>query len=245
LNKLVAVAVLVAGSVRVQADGLGDLRSVLASLPARVDVRAAVTIETHSQAGDDDAPDAGKATIEAEHGAQGLRVTYANEVIAVAQQEARAQQNDPEKQTPTRTAISSVDGTELMDSLDAGAALTRRLANAKLVKDARVTASGRNVRQLTLRLEPKLSRSDAKRVKSLESTLVVNLDERNVPLSADVRTKVKARFLLMSFESEQVESLTLARAGDRLVALRRHQQSTGSGMGQKFSNRTTTTLTLR
>lgn len=245
MNRMTVVAVLVLGSLSARGDGLSDLRAALGSFGARDEVRTAVTIETHSQSGDDDSPDAGKATFEADHGPQGLRVTYSNDVIARAQQEARAKQTDPEKQTPTRTAIGGVDGTELMDSLDAGSALTRRLANATLVKDQRVTVAGRPVRQLTFKLQPRLSRADAKRVKSLEATLVVNVDAQNVPLSAEVRTKLKAKFLLMSFETEQQESLTFARAGDRLVALRRHQQSSGSGMGQKFQNRTTTTLALK
>lgn len=228
-----------------RADALGDLRASLAKLPAHDAISATIAIETNSRGGSDDPPEIGKATVAAEHGPQGLRVTYAPELIARSQQEAREGEADPERQAPTRTGIARIDATELLESLDSASALARLLESATLVKDQRVNAGGRVLRQVTMNIKPKLSKSDAKRVKSLEVTLVVNLDDNAVPVSAEMRRKLKAKFLLMTFENETHRAWTFARAGDRLVALRHVEKSSGSGMGQKFENTQTLTVTVK
>ena len=120
------------------ADGLADLRGALARMPAQSPIRAAVTLERHQQDDEHPTPEHGKATVEAEAGAEGLRVVYANEVVARAQAEARAQEADPEKTTPTASALRDVRALDLVAVLDAGNALARLLTNATLQKDARV-----------------------------------------------------------------------------------------------------------
>lgn len=227
-------------------DAIADLRASLARLGAREPVRVAFTLETYGRNGDEDEkPDTGKATFEAEHGADGLRVTYAPETIARAQQEARARMNDAEKPTPTRTAMRQVDPEDLMESLDAAAQLSRRLDRAKLVKDQRITLGGKPARQVTMSLRPVLTKSEAKRVKSFEMTLVVNLDADGIPLSAEMRQSIKAKFLLMTFQQDSQESWVYGRTGDRLVAVRHHEKSSGSGMGQKFENSKVLTLAVK
>jgi hypothetical protein len=229
----------------VYADGLADLRASLARMGAREPVRVAVSLETHSRGGEDEKPDSGKATFEVEHGADGLRLIYAPDVVTRAQQEARANGADPEKPTPTRTAMRQVDPADLIELLDAAASLTRRLDRATLVKDQRITVGGKPVRQLTLSLRPSLSKADAKRVKSFELTLIVNIDGDGIPLSAELRQSMKAKFLLISFEQNQQEIWVFGRTGDRLMAVRHHHKATGSGMGQKFESNKLMTLAVR
>jgi hypothetical protein len=213
---------------------------------AREPVRVAFSLETHSRGGDgDDKPSAGKTTFEAEHGADGLRLLYAPDVISRAQQEARVNGSDPEKPTPTRNAMRQIDPEDLIESLDAAAALQRRLDRATLLKDQRITLGGRPVRQLTMSLKPALSKADAKRIKQFDLTLVVNLDADGIPLSAELRQHIKAKFLLMSFQQDQQESWVFGRTGDRLVAVRHHEKASGSGMGQKFESSKVLTLAVR
>src|SRR5205085_5461471 len=100
--KLFFAVMFAAASVR--ADGLTDLRAALARFPAQSTVRAAVTLETHRENDESKTPEHGKVTVDVEAGAEGLRVTYANDVIARAQAESRAEEADPEKKTPTVTA---------------------------------------------------------------------------------------------------------------------------------------------
>jgi hypothetical protein len=228
-----------------RADGLADLRAALARMPAQSPIRAAVTLERHQQDDEHPSPEHGKATVDAEAGAEGLRVVYANDVVARAQAEARAQEADPEKTTPTASALRDVRALDLVAVLDAGSALARLLTNATLQKDTRVAVGGRPARQLTFAVKPKFSKADAKHIKSAESTLVVTTDAENVPLSAELHGSVKAKFLLMTFEQKTHETWTFGRAGDRLVAVQHREEQSGSGFGQNFSQWTATTLTLR
>jgi hypothetical protein len=234
---------LAAGTAR--ADALGDLRAALGRLGARDAVQATVTIDTSSRDGDDGRPEVGKATFEVEHGPRGLRLTYAPELIARAQQEARLNELDPEKPTPARTGMRRIDAADLMEALDAGSAMARRLETATLIREQRVTLGGRSVRQLTLKLQPRLSKSEAKRIKNYELTLIVPIDDDGVPLRAEMRQKVKAKFLLMTFEQNGNQTWVFARTGDRLVAVRHEDRSSGSGMGQKFENHEVMTLALK
>ncbi|HXG58320.1 MAG TPA: hypothetical protein VNL91_04815 [Thermoanaerobaculia bacterium] len=241
-HALTIATVLLLSSASARADALTDLRGALAKLTARDAIRATITIETVDRGDDDDPPQIGKATFDAEHGPQGLRVTYAPELIARAQQEAREQRANPDKPAPARDGMRRIDPAELIESLDAAGSLIRLLDSAALVKEQRTSASGRSLQQLTMKITPKLSKSNAKHVRNLEVTLVLNIGEDGVPVSADLHEKVKAKFLLMSFESETHRTWAFARHGDRLVALRRIETSTGSGMGQKFENRQTLTV---
>lgn len=238
------VALLLLSAPVLRADGLSDLRTSLAKLTAKDGVQVAISLETSSRSDEDEPPDIGRASFEAEVGAHGLQLTYSRDLVARAQQEARAAANDPERPTPTRTATRQIDPVDLMELLDVASSLTRRLDNAKLAADQRISA-GRAVRQLKIALQPKLSKSDAKRIKEFELNLTVNVDAENVPVSAELRQHVKAKFLLISFSQDQQESWAFARNGDRLIAVRHQSRSTGSGMGQKFENSRTMLLAVK
>jgi hypothetical protein len=227
-----------------RADGLGDLRAALARFPAQSTIRAAVTIEKHQEDDEHKTPEHGKVTVDVESGAEGLRVTYANELVARAQAEARAEEADPEKTTPIATTLRSIDAPQLVGVLDGAGELARTLMNATLQKDQRIAVAGRPARQLTFALKPNLSKADAKHVKSAEMTLVVTTDAENVPTSAELRGSIKAKFLLISFEQKFHRTWAYARAGDRLVAVQHREEQSGSGMGQNFSGWTATSVAL-
>jgi hypothetical protein len=243
MKTMLAVLLFAAASAR--ADGFGDLRAALARFPAQSTIRAAVTLEKHQENDEHKTPEHGKVSIDVESGAEGLRVTYANELVARAQAEARAEEADPEKTTPIATALRSIDAPQLVGVLDGAGTLARRLTNATLQKDQRVAVAGRPARQLTFAVQPKFSKADAKHIKSAEMTLVVTTDAENVPMSAELRGSVKAKFFLMSFEQKFHETWSYARAGDRLVAVQHREEHSGSGMGQNFSGWTATAVALR
>jgi len=228
-----------------RADGLADLRAALARFPAQSTLRAAVTLERHQENDESKIPDHGKVTVDVEAGGEGLRVTFANDVSARAQAESRAEEADPEKKTPTATALREVDATQLVALLDGASALARRLVNATLQKDVRVAVAGRPARQLTFAVQPKFSKAEAKHMKSAEMSLVVTTDAENVPLAAELHGSFKAKFLLMTFEQKLHETWSYARAGDRLVAVQHRQEQSGSGLGQNFSGWTATTVAIR
>jgi hypothetical protein len=227
-----------------RADGLTDLRAALAKWSAQSPVRAAVTLEKHQQDDEHPTPEHGKVAFEVEAGADGLRVLYANDVVARAQAEERAQEADPEKKTPTATALRSVDAPQLVAVLDAAGALARRLTNAKLDGDKRIAVAGKPARELTFAVQPKFSKADSKHIKSAEMALVVVVDAENAPLTAVLRGSVKAKFLLMTFEQKFHETWVYARSGDRLIAKEHREEQSGSGMGQNFSQWTATSVAV-
>jgi hypothetical protein len=226
------------------ADGLTDLRASLAKFPAQSPLRAAVTLEKHQQDDEHPTPEHGKAMVEVEATPEGLRVLYANDVIARAQAEERAVEADPEKKTPTATALRSIDAPQLVAALDAAGALARRLTNAKLDGDKRITVGGKPARELTFAVQPKFSKADAKHIKSAEMWLAVVVDADNTPLTAVLRGSVKAKFLLMTFEQKFHETWVYARSGDRLVAKEHREEQSGSGLGQNFSQWTATSVAV-
>jgi hypothetical protein len=228
-----------------RADGLADLRAALAKFPAHSPVRAAVTLERHQQDDEHPSPEHGKVAVEAEAGAEGLRVIYGSDVIARAQAEERAEEADPEKKTPTATALRSIDAPQLVAALDAAAALALRLTNAKLDGDKRIAVAGKPARELTFAVPPKFSKADAKHIKNAEAWLVVVVDAENTPLTAVLRGSVKAKFLLMSFEQKFHQTWVYARSGDRLIAKEHREEQSGSGFGQNFSSWTATSVALR
>ncbi|HKS22047.1 MAG TPA: hypothetical protein VJZ76_04565 [Thermoanaerobaculia bacterium] len=243
MKRVLAILLFAAASAR--ADGLGDLRAALARFPAQSTIRAAVTLEKHQEDDEHKTPEHGKVTVDVESGAEGLRVTYANELVARAQAEARAAEADAEKTTPVATALRSIDAPQLVAALDGAGDLARTLMNATLQKDQRIAVAGRPARQLTFALKPNLSKADAKHVKSAEMTLVVTADAENVPTSAELHGAVKAKFFLISFEQKFHRTWAYARAGDRLVAVQHREEQSGSGMGQNFSGWTATSVTVR
>jgi hypothetical protein len=225
------------------ADGLTDLRATLARLPGRELLRATVSLQSEARQEEDaDArPEPGRGAVDVEHGAGGLHVVYAPDVTARAQQETRTNALDPEKPTPTVRALRDLDAITIVEAVDAASVLARLLDNARLTKDAKLP----NGRQLTFSIKPRLAKSEAKHVKSIDMTLVVNLRPDGIPLSAESTYTLKAKFFLMSFEQSSRNNWTFGTAGDHLVALRHQRQQSGSGMGQKFSESATTTVAVR
>ena len=114
-------------AVSARADGLADLRAALTRFPAQSPVRAAVTFEKHQEDNDHATPEHGKAAVEADTGAEGLRVVYPNDVVARAQAESRAQEADPEKATPTASALRDLRALDLVASLDGASAPAKPL----------------------------------------------------------------------------------------------------------------------
>ncbi len=228
------------------ADGTVDLRAALAKFPGHDPLRATIAIESEDRSDDADAkPEPGRGSIEVNKGADGLHVTYAPDVIGRAEEEARANENDPEKPTPTVRALRELDAVTIMEVLDAAGVLSRYLDNAKLQKDVSLPNNGKPYRQLTFAVQPKLSKSDAKHVKTATMTLVVNLGADGIPFSAEMKKYIKIKILLISVEQNAQEIWTFGRAGDNLIATRHHETQSGSGFGQKVSGTKTMTVVVR
>jgi len=227
------------------ADALTDLRTALAQLAATTPVHGSLDITATTKSSDEDKPEIGKVTVGFESGDGGLHLVYPRALLAQADQEARGEAIDPERTTPARSGLSRVRPLEVADLVDAAAALNVALQNAQVTQSRPSNYHGKPAHLVVLKVTPRLSKSAAKHVKKLDSSLSLWLGDDGVPLGAERTTAVKASFLLLSFESDRKETWTYSRTGDRLVASRYEETRTGQGLGQHSESQITEVLTIQ
>jgi len=231
-----------------QADTLGDLKTRLRALDGAEPIKAQVEHRTWNRNGDAKKPviTQGSATALAEEGPQGLRLQWSREQLQQALKETRARAADPEKTTPTRDAMTTLDAVSLQDYFSAGPKLLLELEQAKLVEERADALDGQPVRLLSFKVEPRLSADQKKYVKELEATARLWLGSDGLPLRAEQHLKVRGRaMMVISFQSEEHDDYRFTRVGNRLVTLRHEHEGSGSGGGENGQSKRITTLTLR
>ena len=214
------------------ADALTDLRATLAQLAATTPAHGAFEVTSTNKSSDEDQPFQGKASVGFEIADAGLRVLYPKTTLMQANQEARAEAADPDHQTPARAGMGRVHALQLAELLDGAASLTNELLTAQLIDVKPTTWRGKPARLVTFKLSPKLSKGASKRVKKVDATLSVWLGDDGVPIAAERLFSIKASFMLIAFESDQKESWTYTRNGDRLVATFCEETQKSDGFGQ-------------
>ncbi len=227
-----------------RADALTDLRSALANLGATSPLRGSMDITSTTRSSESGNDDPGKVTIGFDVDDRGLHVVYPRPALAESFAEARAEALDPERTTPVRAGIRRVRPLQVADLIDGASSLTVLLTTAQVVDLKPTSYRGKPARLLSLKLNPRLPKAAAKRVKKLDSRLSLWLGEDGVPLAAELNESVKASFLLMSFEQEQKQVWTYARTGDRLVAVRYEESSKQDGFGQHSTTNSVYALRL-
>jgi len=220
------------------ADGLTDLRLTLSRLPGTTPVHGTFDVTSTVRSSEEEKPNDGKASVGFEIGEQGLHIIYPRAMLMQATQEARAEARDPERTTPVRSGASHIRPIHVAELLDGAAALSVVLESAQFVQARPATFGGRPAHLLSFKLAPKMSKSESKHVKKLEGALSVWVGDDGTPLAAERSISVKASFLLMGFESEQKQSWTYARNGDRLVVVRYEANEKSDGMGQHSTTHT-------
>jgi hypothetical protein len=226
------------------ADGLTDLRATLGRLPATTPVHGILDVTSTSRSNEDEKADDGKASVGFEIGESGLHIIYPRAMLAQATQEARAEARDPEKSTPVRSGTSHVRPLHVAELLDGAAALSILLESAQFVQTKPTNLGGRPARLHLFKLSPKMSKSESKHVKKIESALSVWVSDDGTPLAAEETMSIKASFLLISFEAEQKHNWTYGRNADRLVATRYEFNEKSDGLGQHSTSRTVETVRL-
>jgi len=226
------------------ADGLTDLRATLGRLPAATPAHGTLDVTSTSRSNEDEKPDEGKVTVGFEIGESGLHIIYPRAMLAQATQEARAEARDPEKSTPVLNGANHVRPLHVAELLDGASALSILLESAQFVQIRPANLGGRPVRLLSFKLIPKMSKSQSKHVKKIDSALSVWVGDDGTPLAAEESMSIKASFLLISFEADQKHHWTYARNGDRLVVTRFESNDKSDGLGQHSTSRTVETVRL-
>jgi hypothetical protein len=240
------LAILLLAALPLHADGLADVRAALARLTGREPIRAAVEVQVFFESKDEGKrrPEQGKGVVRVEDGADGLHVTFPAAALDRAAQESRLRQADPERTTPTEAVLREVNAVGLTELLSFAGPLAVRLQRATVREERPDALAGRPARLLVMKVEPSLPQAERKHVKESDLTLRLWLGPDGVPLAAESVQRIKAGILFLTFTTESRERWDLARVGNRLVVTRRHQETSGAGLGQEFQRKVTEVVSL-
>lgn len=228
------------------ANGLDDLRTALAKVPGGEPVKATVEHSFWRQTTDDKKPtiSQGKITAQLEDGPQGLRVSWSRPTLQQALKELAAQEREPDKATPTRTALRNIDPLEAAESLNHAEALLRDLSQAQILEEKAEPWQGRPAKLLVLKLTPRIPESQKKYLKDLKVEAKVWIGPDGLPLAFSSSVAYKGSRMFISFEGGNTQDLQFARVGNRLVVTRSSSEDHNSGFGASSQTKKTTTVTM-
>ena len=227
------------------ADALDDLRVRLAALNGTDSLKATVDFENWNKDGDDKAPHIrdGKVTATVEESGGGLKIQWDREVLQQAELEAHQHKVDPEKDTPTRDAISALSAYDLQRCLDSSEDLLNVLDEATLTGEKDDTIDGRRAHLLLFKPRPRLSEHDRKYVKDIDASGNLWLDADGYPIAMEKEYKLHGSVMMViRFESSDRDEYRYLRVGNRLVTTRHLNEGSGSGGGEYGQTRQITTV---
>lgn len=230
-----------------RADAIADLKTALASQSATSPVAARITYAFTNTLGEDKAATSttGQATAQVTLMHEGLRIIWSPDLLASLDREAAESTRNPNAASPTREAMKHLDGSSMIDYLNAAPQLLRELSLAQLTGEQADTWQGKPARRLSLKLEVPLSEEDRKVIKQVDATAQLWLDADGLPLAAERTISFKGRaMLVITFEHSQKEKFEFVRTGGRLVTVTHTSETADKGGGQHTRSQTQTTLAL-
>jgi len=189
------------------ANGLEDLMQALSSLQGSKPITATLTseVEVNRGDGDDKVIRTGNVDVVLHDGANGLQVTYSNDVMANIDIEANERVKDEDANTPTLNAVDRLDATEMRSYLSASSSLLRRVEQATFLDEEVVDYQGKHYRMLSFELPMKSIISDKKTreyVDRFESQFQVIIDDQGIPLETRLDFNGKGRaYIVLSMKA--------------------------------------------
>jgi len=228
------------------ANGLDDLRTALGKCQGGEPVKATLEHSFWRQTTDDKKPtiSQGKITATLEDGPQGLRVSWSKPTLQQALKELALQEKEPEKTTPTRTALRNIDPLETAESLSHAEALLRDLAQAEIQEEKAEAWLGRPARLLVLKLTPRIPESQKKYLKDLKVEARLWIGPDGLPLAFSSSVAYKGSRMFISFEGGNSQERQFTKVGNRLMVTRSSSEDHNSGFGASSRTKKTTTVTL-
>lgn len=226
-----------------RADTLADVRAALSRLSRTQPVRAQLQLSVRNQ-NEEQGSSEGRTIVRVAEGEEGLIITYPQSELGKAAAEQKAEKRNPESKTPTRMALREVDPVDAAEMLDYSSTLLTRLEGAQVIQERVEAYAGKPARLLVLKLQPALSKSEAKRVKEMKYEMSLWIGNGGMPLAAETRLNVVAKFLLLTFRHNEKESWQYTYVANRLVVTKYSEDSSGSGLGQQYNRHRTAVLTV-
>jgi hypothetical protein len=186
----------------------------------------------------------GKISAQVEDGSQGLKVIWAKPTLQQAARELAAQEREPERGTPTRTALKNVDPLETAEALNHAEALLRDLAQAQVTEEKAEAWQGRPARLLVLKLTPRIPEPQKKYIKELKVEGRVWIGPDGLPLAFTASVAYKGSRMFIRFEGGTTQELQFAKVGNRLVVTRATSEDRNAGFGASSQTNKTTTLAV-
>jgi hypothetical protein len=202
-----------------RADGLSDLRSVLAKLKATQPIKARVKAEVSANVMDDSTPTTATGTMEVlvEHNESGIAVKWTQADLQKVREEADKKNGNPNSVPILRQTMDSFDAALMHSLLDQSDRLLRDLKDATVESDSKETRDGASLRKLVLKLKRALSESEKKSVKTISTTLNLWVNDVGVPVCSEEKTDLKGSRFFISFDSTEAHKKSYQVVGDRLV----------------------------
>ncbi len=227
------------------ADPIADLRGGLARLRGESALRARIDVKLTQTAKEDEATreTVKDASILAEAGPQGLKLSWPPQALAEARKAARLRAANPD--APKQDGgLAELDAEDASDLLSYAEPLSLLLDGAKLMEDKDEMRQGKPARLLVLEPRERLSASQKKMLKSREESLRLWLDTDGFPVAMERVVDLKFSKFLISFAVTNRESRTFARVGGRLVVTSESTDGGGAGLGQSGHNKRQTRVTV-
>jgi hypothetical protein len=228
------------------ADRLTDLRATLQKLKGDAPVRAQIAVRDTRKGGDEDEQkiDSEEATVLAEQGPQGLKLTWSPQLIEEARKASWQRAANPEATTSRGAGLSVLDAGQAVALLDAADPLLLEIDRATLVEDKVEPRGGKPTRVLVLKPREGFSAAQRKSLKSREDVLKIWLDDAGIPVALDRQVQLKYSKLLISFRVSTHATRTYAVVGDHLIATAASDESSGAGLGQSGENHKLSRVTV-
>jgi len=216
------------------ADGLADVRAALGRLTGRDPIRATYEVQriVDNKGRFSNDKFTGKASVDLEADASGIRVQYARPLLEELEREQQVKAREPKKPTPTGSAVAQMGALSFAEAIDHAPSLLHLLEDSKVVEDRAGTWGGKPSRIVIFRLADKRE-NDIGKVTVLENKLTLWLGSDDVPLAAELVRRAKFSFLIFKADWKTKRSWHFARFGDRLVRTHHEEHESGSGLGQK------------
>ena len=224
---------------------LADLTAAVARMAGKAPVQARVEHRYTIAMGDEPARPEGVVEALAAAGPDGLQVTWSTAVLAAVEREEQRRAVEPDAPMPLHDAVLDLKPLALAQALDAAPELLRTLQRAELLEALTEEKDGVTRTVLLLKVSPVLGTRERRYVKELTGTARLWLGADGLPVAAEVKAHARGRaFLVIGFESEQLESYRFARVGDRLVVTHHETDLRSEGAGDKTRRHSLTSLTL-
>lgn len=216
------------------------------SLQSDQTLHAQIEIKTRRSDGESDKQKRsdGNSSVTVVSGPGGLALNWSSDQIQQSRKAAWEKSAHPDAANSNVATLTALEANDALNLLDAADPLRRSLEHATLLEDKRESYKGRGVRLLVIRIDLRLGEEGRKALKSCDAILKLWLDVEDHPLAMDRDIQMKFSKFFLSYWVHEHDAREFKVAAGRLIVTHSIHDSTGSGLGHREENQTTTNVSL-